>query len=104
MWGRATFAMEVSSTSIKAASATVAAISQGFVFGFHAYIAAFAADALAVVVEAIVLRFPQNLTVWPYVLLIDAERDRGDANSEQGSDLAMETRGQVKFEFLRSRA
>jgi Na+-translocating ferredoxin:NAD+ oxidoreductase RnfD subunit len=53
--------MEVSSTSIKAASATVAAISQGFVFGFHALIAAFAADLSAVVVEAIVLRFPYDL-------------------------------------------
>jgi hypothetical protein len=42
--------MEVSSTSIKAARATVAAMSQGFVLGFQAYIAAFAADALVVVV------------------------------------------------------
>src|SRR5258708_37586949 len=81
MWGRATLAMEVSSTSIKAARATVAAISQGFVFGFHAYIAAFAADASAVV--AIVLRFPQDLAAWPYVLLIDAEHDRGDAISKK---------------------
>src|ERR1700722_12872872 len=35
MWGRATFAMEVSRTSMKAASATVAAISQGLTPGFH---------------------------------------------------------------------
>src|ERR1700722_2655949 len=34
MCGSATFAMEVSRTSIKAASATVAAISHGFAFGF----------------------------------------------------------------------
>jgi hypothetical protein len=45
----------VSSTSIKAARATVAAISQGFVLGFQAYIAAFAADALAVVVPILLL-------------------------------------------------
>src|ERR1700761_8707307 len=61
--------MEVSSTSINAARATVAAISQGFVFGFHAYIAALAADASAVV--AIGLRFLSDLTAWPYALLID---------------------------------
>src|SRR3954447_3842228 len=35
MWGRATLAIEVSSTSMNAASATVAAISQGLVRGFH---------------------------------------------------------------------
>src|SRR5271154_6091038 len=35
MCGSATFAMEVSRTSIKAANATVAAISHGFAFGFH---------------------------------------------------------------------
>ncbi len=35
MWGRATLAMEVSSTSIKAARATVMAISQGLTRGFH---------------------------------------------------------------------
>src|ERR1700733_6779876 len=90
MWGRATLAMEVSSTSIKAASATVAAISQGFVFGFHAYIAAFAADASAVVLEAIVLRFPYDLVAWPFVLLIDAKRDPRDAISGAGSKMAIE--------------
>jgi hypothetical protein len=36
IWGSATFAMLVSSTSIKAASETTNAISQGFAFGFHA--------------------------------------------------------------------
>ena len=36
IWGRATLAMEVSRTSMKAASATVAAISHGFTRGFHA--------------------------------------------------------------------
>src|SRR6201994_1201372 len=36
MCGRATLAMEVSSTSMNAARATVAAISHGFVRGFHA--------------------------------------------------------------------
>jgi hypothetical protein len=35
---------------MKAARATLAAMSQGFALGLHAYIAAFAADALAVVV------------------------------------------------------
>src|SRR5580692_7626068 len=35
MWGRATLAMEVSSTSMKAASATVMAMSQGLTRGFH---------------------------------------------------------------------
>src|ERR1700722_20967558 len=35
MCGSATFAMEVSRASIKAANATVAAISHGFAFGFH---------------------------------------------------------------------
>src|SRR3979490_576019 len=35
MWGRATLAMEVSRTSMKAARATVAAISQGLTLGFH---------------------------------------------------------------------
>ena len=35
MWGRATLAMEVSSTSMKAASATVMAISQGLTLGFQ---------------------------------------------------------------------
>src|SRR3954449_7790862 len=35
MCGRATFAMEVSRTSMKAASATVAAISQGLTSGLH---------------------------------------------------------------------
>ena len=35
MWGRATLAMEVSSTSMKAASATVMAMSQGLTLGFH---------------------------------------------------------------------
>jgi hypothetical protein len=35
MWGSATFAMLVSSTSIKAASDTTNAISQGFAFGFQ---------------------------------------------------------------------
>src|ERR1700722_10146516 len=35
MWGRATLAMEVSRTSMKAARATVAAISQGLTPGFH---------------------------------------------------------------------
>src|SRR5258708_5515205 len=35
MCGRATFAIEVSRTSMKAASATVAAISQGLALGFH---------------------------------------------------------------------
>src|SRR5271169_7040042 len=35
MWGRATLAIEVSRTSMKAASATVAAISQGLTLGFH---------------------------------------------------------------------
>jgi hypothetical protein len=59
----------------------VAAINQGFVFGFHAYIAAFAADASALVVEAIVLRFPCDLAVLLYVLLIDAGRAAGDAIS-----------------------
>src|SRR5882757_8919304 len=111
MWGRATLAMEVSSTSIKAASATVAAISQGFVFGFHAYMAAFAAEAPAVVVEAIVLRFPQDLAAWPYILLIDAERDRGDAISgpgtpflrrirDEGSEMAIEKRERSGHGFL----
>src|ERR1700761_2047710 len=56
MCGRATLAMEVSSPSIKAASATVAAINQGLVLGFHAYIAALSAGAPAVLV-AILLRF-----------------------------------------------
>jgi hypothetical protein len=37
--------MEVSNTSIKAARATLAAMSHGFALGLHAYIAAFAADA-----------------------------------------------------------
>src|ERR1700683_1489566 len=55
MGGSATFAIEVSSTSIKAARATVAAMSHGFVLGFQAYIAAFAADALAVVVPILLL-------------------------------------------------
>ena len=36
MWGKATLAMVVSSTSMNAASATVAAISHGFTRGFHA--------------------------------------------------------------------
>jgi len=36
MWGSATLAMEVSSTSMKAARATVMAISQGLTRGFHA--------------------------------------------------------------------
>src|SRR5882757_1509369 len=81
MWGRATLAMEVSSTSIKAASATVAAISQGFVFGFHAYMAAFAAEASAVVVEAIVLRLRPESLVGPYSLLRDAADHRGDVIS-----------------------
>jgi hypothetical protein len=36
MWGSATLAIEVSSTSIKAARATVIAISQGFTRGFQA--------------------------------------------------------------------
>jgi hypothetical protein len=36
MWGRATLAMEVSSTSMNAASATVMAISQGLTLGFQA--------------------------------------------------------------------
>src|ERR1700684_4481450 len=35
MWGRATLAMEVSSTSMKAASATVMAMSQGLTRGFQ---------------------------------------------------------------------
>ncbi len=35
MCGKATFAMEVSSTSIKAANATVAAMIQGLTRGFH---------------------------------------------------------------------
>ena len=35
MWGRATLAMEVSRTSMKAASATVPAINHGLAFGFH---------------------------------------------------------------------
>src|SRR5665213_1884944 len=35
MWGSATLAMEMSSTSINAASATVAAISHGLVRGLH---------------------------------------------------------------------
>ncbi len=35
MWGRATLAMEVSSTSMKAARATVMAMSQGLTRGFH---------------------------------------------------------------------
>jgi hypothetical protein len=35
MCGSATLAIEVSRTSIKAARATVAAISQGLAFGFH---------------------------------------------------------------------
>jgi hypothetical protein len=37
--------MEVSSTSMKAAIATVAAITQGFVFGFHAVMGTAAAAA-----------------------------------------------------------
>jgi hypothetical protein len=57
MWGSATFAIEVSKTSIKAARATLAAMSQGFALGLHAYIAAFVADASAVVV-AILLSIP----------------------------------------------
>src|SRR5947207_8554829 len=35
MWGRDTFATEVSSTSIKVASMTEMAMSQGFVLGCH---------------------------------------------------------------------
>jgi len=35
MWGRATLAMEVSSTSMKVASVTVMAITQGFRLGFQ---------------------------------------------------------------------
>ena len=35
MWGSATLAIEVSSTSMNAASATVMAISQGLTRGFH---------------------------------------------------------------------
>ena len=35
MWGRATLAIEVSSTSMNAASATVMAISHGLTRGFH---------------------------------------------------------------------
>ena len=35
MWGRATLAMEVSSTSMKAARATVMAMSQGLTRGFQ---------------------------------------------------------------------
>jgi hypothetical protein len=35
MWGKATLAMLVSSTSIKAANETMKAISQGLTFGFH---------------------------------------------------------------------
>ena len=35
MCGRATLAMEVSRTSMKAARATVAAMSQGLTLGFH---------------------------------------------------------------------
>ena len=45
MYGSATFAIEVSSTSIKAAIATVAAITHGFVFGFHAVMGTAAAAA-----------------------------------------------------------
>ena len=45
MYGSATFAMEVSSTSMNAAIATVAAITHGFVFGFHAVMGTAAAAA-----------------------------------------------------------
>ena len=45
MYGSATFAMEVSSTSMKAAIATVTAIIQGFVFGFHVTVGTAAAAA-----------------------------------------------------------
>ncbi len=45
MYGKATFAMEVSSTSMNAAIATVAAITHGFVFGFHAVMGTAAAAA-----------------------------------------------------------
>src|SRR5215469_14184442 len=38
MWGSATLAIEVSSTSIKVARVTVMAISQGFRLGLHAAI------------------------------------------------------------------
>jgi hypothetical protein len=46
---------------MKAASATVAAMTQGFTFGFHAFIAAFAADESEVVV-AILLQIPLRAT------------------------------------------
>ena len=45
MYGSATFAMEVSSTSMKAAIATVTAITHGFVFGFHIAVGTAAAAA-----------------------------------------------------------
>jgi hypothetical protein len=45
MYGSATFAMEVSSTSMKAAIATVTAITHGFVFGFHVTVGTAAAAA-----------------------------------------------------------
>jgi hypothetical protein len=45
MYGSATLAMEVSSTSMKAAIATVAAMTHGFVFGFHAVMGTAAAAA-----------------------------------------------------------
>ena len=45
MYGSATLAMEVSSTSMKAAIATVAAITHGFVFGFQAVMGTVAAAA-----------------------------------------------------------
>jgi hypothetical protein len=35
MWGSATFAMEVSNTSMKAASDTTTAMSHGLAFGFQ---------------------------------------------------------------------
>jgi len=62
--------------------------------------AAFAADAPAVVVEAIVLRFPYDLAAWPYVPLIDAERDRGDAICGQVSEMAIEKRERPGHGFL----
>ena len=37
IWGRATLAMLVSSTSMKAANETTKAISQGFVLGFQSW-------------------------------------------------------------------
>ena len=53
IWGNATLAMEVSSTSMNAASATVAAISHGFIRGFHAACTAAAEDGPAGVAAVI---------------------------------------------------